>query len=115
MGRVKVERDCDATNELTYLMKTKRVWETNIAQAAELGVTENALYVWRQHGVPASSAERVHRAYRRAVAGASPNVCRYRAAVDCEDVPRRCDKCGWNPEVEEQRIKEWRDGRRIWT
>lgn len=32
--------------------------------------------------------------------------CQYRKGVECGI--RNCEKCGWNPEVEERRIKKWR-------
>lgn len=33
--------------------------------------------------------------------------CQYRKGVECGI--RNCETCGWSPEVEERRIKKWRE------
>lgn len=32
------------------------------------------------------------------------NSCKYNEGVDCGPLHRRCEKCGWNPEVARERL-----------
>ena len=36
--------------------------------------------------------------------------CKFNKMIDCME--HKCDKCGWNPEVARERIKEWERERR---
>lgn len=34
------------------------------------------------------------------------NSCKFNGGVECYPNERRCNKCGWNPEVAQRRIQE---------
>jgi len=40
----------------------------------------------------------------------SENTCKFLAVINCPEENRKCDRCGWNPEVDRKR-KEEMDGR----
>ncbi len=40
--------------------------------------------------------------------GSKNGLCRFNTAVNCEE--SKCAKCGWNPEVAEQRVTKIREG-----
>ena len=35
--------------------------------------------------------------------------CKFTSNVDCKEEDRRCDKCGWNPEVKARRVEKIRE------
>lgn len=37
-------------------------------------------------------------------------LCSYNKAIDCME--NKCNRCGWNPEVAKERIKDWEINRR---
>ena len=81
--------------------------------AAELGISYNTLFVWQQKGVPLPRAEQVREMYmvwcEKNVTDRSL-VCIYNFGVNCLDEPRRCEKCGWRPEVARKRLEDFRSG-----
>lgn len=40
-------------------------------------------------------------------------TCPYTKNIDCLENKKKCENCGWNPDVSEKRIKLWKIRRRL--
>lgn len=39
--------------------------------------------------------------------------CCFNKSIDCTENERKCNCCGWNPDVAKERIKEWKINNKI--
>lgn len=88
--------------------------EHTMQQLAELlGVSYNTVFVWQQKGVPLQRAQQIKDMFYLYCLPSTKDsqiICEYNVGVNCLEEERRCEKCGWNPEVMAKRLEKYRSG-----
>ena len=41
------------------------------------------------------------------------SCCCFNKGVECDKNERKCDKCGWNPDVKKKRVEDWKKEQKL--
>ena len=77
---------------------------TRQALADTIGVHINTIDYWIKNGVPEARIPKL-RAVLSKLGKTVELSCPYNRHIDCYDLPKKCETCGWNPEVAQKRKK----------